>query len=161
MYCLLLRKGAVASVIDALKFQRVQAAATALAELTDMLLPDVPDGAVIVPIPTAPRNIRRRGYDHMALVCRSLARRRRVSSQAVLRRRNNTVQHFAKNAKQRRSQAKTFFEVTGHLNPDTTYIVVDDILTTGATMTEAVRCLKRAGARSVIAVAITRHDASD
>lgn len=156
-HCLLAREGVASSVIDALKFQRTQAAAAVLAELTDELLPELPPNSVIVPVPTTPRNIRRRGYDHMRLICRQLSRRRRLPLRALLRRRNNIVQHFATTAKQRRSQAKMFFKSVGRIDPETTYIVVDDIFTTGATLAEAVRCLKRAGATSVVAVAITRH----
>ena len=56
-------------IIDDYKFNRVQAAAGLLSEFLDEALPELPSDAVIVPIPTISKNIRRRGFDHIRKNC--------------------------------------------------------------------------------------------
>lgn len=158
LWCATYRKGAIAKLIDGYKFQRMQAAATELAEILDASLPKLPDKAVLIPIPTTPKNIRQRGYDHMLLVAKKLAKRRQISYACLLRRRNNTVQHFAKTLKERRKNAQNFFELHGEVDPEVTYIVMDDILTTGSTINAATKVLHQAGAKQIDVAIIARHD---
>ena len=157
IYCLLLRQGAVLRAIDALKFERKRAVINDLVDITDELLPQLPTNSVLVPIPTTPRNTRIRGYDHMKLICHQLGRTRRIPVEQVLQRRNNVTQHFATSAKQRRLQAKEFFQVVADVDPAKHYYLVDDIFTTGATVREAARCLRQAGANSVTIIVLTRQ----
>ncbi len=161
IYCLLLRQGAVLQAIDALKFERKRAVINDLVDITDDLLPQLPANSVLVPVPTTPRNARIRGYDHMKLICRQLGRVRRIPVEQVLQRRNNVTQHFATSAKQRRLQAKEFFRVVGDIDPVKRYYLVDDIFTTGATVREAARCLRQAGATSVTVIVLTRQTSQE
>ena len=62
LWCFGCRRGSIAKIIDDYKFRRVQAAAGVLGDLLDSALPELPADAVIVPIPTTSRNMRRRGY---------------------------------------------------------------------------------------------------
>ena len=158
-WCVAERSGSVQSLIDALKFERNISAHRALAELFDERLPILPDNTHIVPIPTAPRNVRRRGYDHMLLIARQLAKRRNLQVTPLLTRRNNITQHFAPNVYIRHQQAKTFFEISRKLTTDTTakYLIIDDIFTSGATLKAAAMCLRKAGARSVDIAVIARQ----
>ena len=158
IYCLLLRRGAVLRAIDALKFERKLAVINDLVDITNELLPQLPANSVLVPVPTTPRNARIRGYDHMKLICRQLGRVRNIPVEQVIQRRNNVTQHFTKSAKQRRLQAKEFFQVTDNIDPAKHYYLVDDIFTTGATVREAAHCLRQAGATSVTIIVLTRHD---
>jgi predicted amidophosphoribosyltransferases len=147
----------VLQAIDALKFERKRAVINDLVDITDELLPQLPANSVLVPVPTTPRNTRIRGYDHMKLICRQLGRVRRIPVEQVLQRRNNVTQHFATSAKQRKLQAKEFFRVVGDVDPAKQYYLVDDIFTTGATVREAARCLRQAGATSVTIIVLTRQ----
>jgi predicted amidophosphoribosyltransferase len=108
-------------------------------------------------VPTAPKNVRFRGYDHMALVARALAKRRGWTVSTALRRRSNVTQHFAKTATERRRHAKDFFEVRGSVNIDQPHLVIDDIFTTGSTVEAAADCLKQAGATEVWVGVIARQ----
>lgn len=157
LWCTTERSGAVAAVIDAYKFQRARSAARVLAEMIDHSLPLFEETIVLVPIPTAPQNIRIRGYDHMLLIARLIARQRGWQVASPLKRRSNITQHFAKNAAQRHRQAVNFFEVTGKISPQVTYLVIDDIFTTGSTVAAAVNCLKKAGAERVWVGVLARH----
>ena len=83
-WCVAGRTGAAKQLVDQLKFYRVSAAAAVIAELLDAALPRLDASTVIVPIPTTPANIRRRGYDHMQLICRQLAKQRGLRLESVL-----------------------------------------------------------------------------
>ena len=156
LWCFGYRRGSIAKIIDDYKFRRVQAAAGILGDLLDSALPELPADAVIVPIPTTSRNMRR-GYDHMRLIAKDLARKRKVGYSSLLRRRNNVVQHAARSSRQRKRQAKEFFEVSQSVDPKKLYVIIDDIFTTGSTLAAAAGCLREAGAENVQAAVIARH----
>lgn len=157
LWCVARREGALGHIIDDFKFRRLREAHKALAELIDRRLPNLPQDVVVVAVPTAPKNIRIRGYDHMKLVAKALAKRRGWQLIEPIRRKSNQTQHFAKSAKQRRSQAKEFFEVRRQVNPEPTYLLIDDIFTTGATLKAATDCLKQAGAETIWTAVIARQ----
>ena len=116
IWCFSRRTGVVTKIIDDYKFNRVQAAAGLLSEFLDEALPELPSEAVIVPIPTISKNIRRRGFDHIRKIAIKLSRRRKIECRSLLRRRNNVTQHFTKSSAQRKRQAKEFFEIAGKID---------------------------------------------
>ena len=113
IWCFTKRNGVVAEIIDDYKFNRVQAAANLLSDFLNDALPSLPKEAVIVPIPTISQNIRRRGFGHIEKIANKLARNRKIECRSLLRRRNNITQHFTKSSRQRKRQAKDFFEISG------------------------------------------------
>lgn len=157
LWCVAARRGVVARLIDDYKFHHRRAAAEQLAALLAARLPELPPGTVVVPVPTVAHHVRQRGYDHMWLIARSLARQRGWRTARLLRRQTNIVQHHASSATVRRQQAKQFFRLQGCIDSATTYLVVDDIFTTGATLGEAAACLRVVGASRVAAAVIARQ----
>jgi ComF family protein len=153
------RDGALQRLIGNFKFRNMKAASVELADLMHRRLPTLPADAVLVPIPTTPAHIRERGYDHMLLIARQLARLRRVPVMQVLVRGNTLTQHRA-NRRQRIKQVKTAFSVRGPLSPDLTYIILDDVVTTGSTIVQAATLLRGAGATKVW-VAVTSRQPLD
>ena len=156
-WCLTTRTGVIGGIINDVKFRRTKSGVEALVDILDDTLPECGGDVALVPVPTAPSNIRRRGYDHMALIAKGLAKRRQLLYAPLLRRHTNVTQHFAKTAAQRREQAKTFFEIAKTPDPQLTYVIIDDIYTTGSTLKAARKCLKDAGAKHIRLVAITRQ----
>jgi len=92
----------------------------------------------------------------MALIARRLGVLRKVAVLKVLVRDNTLTQHHA-NRKDRIEQAKSAFRVDKTLDPDLTYIVVDDIVTTGATIEQAAKQLRARGATNIWVAAIARQ----
>lgn len=108
-------------------------------------------GTVITWAPTGRARQLARGYDQAELLARALARRWQVSALALLRRAPGPAQ-AGRTAEERRTNP--VFTVTGRV--PVAVVLVDDVVTTGATLTAAARALRRAGACSVTAVAVAR-----
>lgn len=143
-------------LIGLYKFERARSAYRPLASLLDAVLPQLPGGTVLVPVPTVSSHIRQRGYDHTLLVVKRLASIRGLKWSRTLNRQTNTMQRHA-SARLRKAQAKEAFTVNGQVDPSTTYLLIDDVTTTGATLQYAAKTLKDAGANNVWVAGIARQ----
>ncbi len=141
----------IGALAEEYKFFGVRKLGTALAEILDEFLPDFNGDVVVVPLPTIRKHVRERGIDHTYLVAKKLAKIRSWKVQRLLIRKNNTVQIGADETL-RRKQAKEAFLFQGEIDEKKTYLLFDDIWTTGASLTEAGRILKKAGAKKIVAV---------
>jgi ComF family protein len=150
------RQGGLQRLIGGFKFQNMKASARSLAELLDERVPPLPASTVIVPIPTAPAHVRERGYDHMLLIALHFARLRGLPLSKVVGRSKMATQHHA-NRQTRIVQAQSAFQVAGKVSSEATYLLLDDIVTTGSTIAEASRVLKEAGANTIWVGAIARQ----
>lgn len=150
------RKDELERLLNDFKFNRAYRIHSSLARLLDNCLPNLPGNTVVVPIPTIAKHIRVRGYDHTDLVTRTLARTRGLKKEKLLHRKTNSVQLGA-SARVRREQADQAYECRKTLRAETPYLLVDDIATTGSTLVAAARCLKNAGAVTIISAVIARQ----
>jgi ComF family protein len=140
------RHGLLQKVTGAYKFTPIRAAAKPLAELLRPLLPR--GDIVLVPIPTTSAHERERGFDHIGLLVRELHQITTAPvARCLVRRRTSQQKHASR--KQRFAQAKNSFELRGSLDPGAMYVLIDDIVTTCATIQAAAAILKKAGARFV------------
>lgn len=144
------REGVLAKLIKQYKYQSVWAAGEVLAEIMDAAIPSAfcggAESVVVVPLPTIGRHVRERGIDHTARLGRKLARRRGWKVQRLLERRKDTVQVGAK-AEERERQAAEAYQLNGKVEAERTYLLLDDVWTTGATMLAAAKVLQEAGAK--------------
>ena len=108
---------------------------------------------VVTWIPTTRRKLRRRGIDHAELIAEHVARQLRIPCRQLLMRANNMSQ----TGQTRRVRLSQVRFRSRRLSPDICVLVVDDVVTTGASMRAARQALKSSGAGIVhcIAVAIT------
>lgn len=100
----------------------------------------------LVWVPGRRVDIRRRGFDHARLLAQGLSSRLGIPSIPVLRRAADRIDQAGLNALQRRSNLAGAF-VADHV--PTRVAIVDDVMTTGATLSEAGRALRAGGARRV------------
>ena len=133
-------------------------------DLTDLLegclnahfTPEAVD--VVVPVPLHPVRQRERSYNQSALLAQELARRidRRFDGQSLARV-HRTETQTALDAVRRRMNIRGAFSV---VKPEWVsarcVLLVDDVMTTGATLNECARMLKKAGTRTVWAVTVGR-----
>lgn len=136
-----------AELVKRLKFDRAAAAAKLLAAAISDTIPPLPPQTVVSHIPTASRRIRQRGYDQAALIAKHLAKQRRLPYRPLLKRTGQSRQVGA-NRSQRASQLDGAFTVRTTKLPEMA-LLVDDVLTTGATIEAAATALKKAGVTTV------------
>ncbi len=154
-WCVGERSGVLESLVDQYKFERVREVHKVAADLLVSILPDLPEDVVIVPVPTIAAHIRERGYDHTLLLAKALGRRIQRPVALSLMRATQTKQREASRAI-RVAQAKEAFKAR-NVSESACYLLVDDVVTTGATVKYAARALKNAGAKDVWVAAIARQ----
>lgn len=137
------------------KFKHSKEIAKDLADALVSRIGLLPKNIIVTNIPTLARHIRRRGYDHTKLIAQKLARVYGLKYQDTLSRISKT-QQLGSSATKRWSQAKNAFEpklvIEGAI-----YLLIDDIVTTGATIEHASKSLKKAGASQVWVGVIARQ----
>ncbi len=112
----------------------------------------------LIPVPLHPRRLRSRGFNQAEALARDIGRAKGipVRAKALARTRNTPAQTSLEALDRRRNLAGAFVvrrpaEVRGK-----TLLLVDDVYTTGSTIRECCRVLKRAGAREVRALTLAR-----
>ena len=139
------REGLLADLIHDYKYYSVRAIGKELAELMFNKLPsNLSKNTFIVPLPTSTRHIRERGFDHTAFVAKKMAKMGGFKVLPILVRNKNTVQVGA-DKKTRLKQAEQAYSINEKvkIDPRATYILFDDVWTTGASMRMAHRMLKK------------------
>ncbi|MGK2947546.1 MAG: ComF family protein [Acidimicrobiales bacterium] len=101
--------------------------------------------------PTSPERRRRRGFDQAELLARAVARRAGLPVASLLRRRPGPPQAGRSRGERR---APAGFDPTAEVPRPV--LVVDDIATTGATLTAAASALRAAGAPAVHGLVVAR-----
>jgi len=114
---------------------------------------------IVVPVPLHWRRRFARGHNQAAGVARELAFGLGIEfARSALRRVRNTPQQGQPSASARRENVKGAFRVrTGARITGSTVLLVDDVMTTGSTVSEAARTLKAAGAERVVVAVLARR----
>lgn len=152
-WCVGERTAALRTALDAYKFEHVKAAADTFAQLLHEAMPQLNGNVVVAAIPTAPAHIRERGYDHAELIARKFAKLRGLPYRSLLERTDTHTQHFATRGERLHYADKAFRAI----RIEQQVLLIDDIVTSGATIQAAARELKRAGVESLQVGIIARQ----
>ena len=115
---------------------------------------------VISWIPLSKKRLRQRGYDQARLLAEEIAAKTGLPCRQLLQKvKNNSAQSLTRDAKQRHENVAGVYALDDGADVSGLRILlVDDVVTTGATMSEAARILRKAGAKSVFGVTLARHE---
>jgi competence protein ComFC len=152
---------AVVRAILLLKFEQIEPLGVWFSErLAEMV--NVDGGRfsadVVVPVPLHRKREKERGYNQAALLSKPLARRLRLPHRAVLlmRTRPRPDKQVLSLEERWESVRGAFATRPGSQVDNLRVLLVDDVLTTGATLDACARALREAGAKSVIGLTVAR-----
>ncbi|MFQ5508038.1 MAG: phosphoribosyltransferase family protein [Leptospirillia bacterium] len=156
-----LYQGVLARAVQLLKYRERTGLARALVERADLgvLPPEFHEADRVVPVPLYPARLRTRGFNQSTRIARALGGRLEVPVQeTALARVRSTRTQVGLSRKERVSNVAHAFQVVS-ATPlrGRSVILVDDVVTTGATVSACVRALKRAGVKQVTVWALARQ----
>ena len=137
-------------LLPRLKFHRDLAAGRVLVQCMLERLRTLPRPAAIVPVPLHPARLRRRGYDQALELARPLAHSLRLPLRHdVLRRTKATSAQSRLDADARQRNLRDAFHIDAAIPLPGHVVLVDDVMTTGATLHSAAHALRNAGVQRV------------
>ena len=112
---------------------------------------------IIVPVPLHATRLRERGFNQASLLAALLSAHTSIPSKPVLERIRYTTTQTALDRSERMENLHNAFRLRKNADVrDVRVLLIDDVLTTGSTLSECARVLKRAGALSVHAATAAR-----
>ncbi len=113
--------------------------------------------AVLVPVPVHRERQRVRGYNQADLIARSLSKASGRPCEALLERVRSTTKQHRLNRAARLANLRDAFRPAPGIRPPRTVILIDDIITTTATLESCASVLRDAGVSTVYGLAVARE----
>jgi ComF family protein len=135
-----------------LKSDRTVSVANDMAMVMAPLLKPFAGSGLLVHVPTATRRVRQRGYDQAALLTRAVARLTGNQSAVLLARTGHTKQVGANRYDRQLHLANALHVIKPYKVRGQAIILIDDVITTGATLEAAATIMRQAGANDVHAI---------
>ena len=153
MHAAFIYEGPVRKLIHRLKYESVRAAAVPLARQMAYL----PSGEeeIIVPVPTDPKRERKRGFNQSGVLARHIADELGMQMECALVRVELRRPQTGLTAGERKENLVGCMAAGDAVNGKRV-LLVDDVVTTGATISAAARAVRLAGARSICVFAAVR-----
>lgn len=150
-------QGVIRKMIKQIKYHFVSDLVNTVVSEESREVLQITEPMTLVPIPLHPSRLRYRGFNQAELLSTSLSR---ITSLPVrtdlLQRHRSTLPQVSMMDKEKRlANMKGAFTVVSSRVPDK-IIFVDDVWTTGATLREAGKTLKKAGAKTVLGITVAR-----
>ncbi len=149
-------KGPVRALVHELKYRHglhvLEDVATLVAAHSEIV--EFVRGSVLVPVPLHPRKLRERGYNQTRLLADTMAKAvggEGTRVEELLRRVVDTQTQTNLDREQRRANLKNAFALAPRaaITESQSYILIDDVFTTGSTLNACARVLRRAGCLKV------------
>lgn len=152
-------EGVLRKLIHLFKYSRISPLAPRLGALMSRALPRDARFDLLVPMPLHWRRRWRRGFNQSELLARALSQRTGIPVVNAVRRRKSTPAQAGLTGAQRRVNVTGAFAVKKReFVEGRNVLLVDDVLTTGATANACAAALKRAGAGRVTVLTLARVD---
>jgi ComF family protein len=146
-------------LIHLFKYGRIQTLSAPLGRLLALALPREQDFDVIVPMPLHWHKRWQRGFNQAELLAREIGRRTNAPVRNALRRVRNTASQAGLTSAKRRKNVSGAFQTKRRSTLNgSRVLLIDDVMTTGATAASCARALKRGGASQVTLLTLARAD---
>lgn len=157
-------QGPLRDLVHIFKYQQVNSAAGLLGDFLNHAVSQsrLPDRLLAVPVPLARNKRHSRGFNQAEEIARAFVRSRRAAASiqldtATLVRTRETASQTGLTRHQRRANVRGAFAVTNRERiAGRDILVIDDVMTTGTTVSECARVLLRAGAKQVFVATVAR-----
>jgi len=151
-YPLFSYSGPARELISAYKKGGRRSLALPIAAIADRAISRLWPGRVIVPVPPRPGKIARRGWDQVEEIARELGRRGRRIERPLVRKAASEQKRLGREL--RAANARASYELRRGAAPPREVLLLDDVITTGATVDACAAALKAGGSLSVEVLAI-------
>jgi ComF family protein len=158
--------GGLRDLVHLLKYERVRPAAKVLGRMLEEAIGDMEHlfgtaKVVMVPVPLDASKRRQRGFNQSELIAQAALKLRptelmRLEPQALRRCRATESQIGLTRHQRRENMRGAFAVVRAELIKGKDVLLVDDVFTTGTTVSECARVLRRAGASRVFVATVAR-----
>jgi len=161
-YLLFTKRGKVQKLLHALKYKGNQDVGVLLGFMfgQEMIADNVlPKAELIVSVPLHKKKISSRGYNQSDLLAEGFSKATNIPwSGTTLFRNKYTETQTGKSKKERQENVSGVFEVNGTLEYKSV-IIMDDVLTTGATLAACVEALRKVGCEEfhILTIAVAQH----
>lgn len=124
-----------------------------LAEMMCEKIARLPRADAIVAVPMTRKEVKRRGYNQSALLASKISRLTDIPFLPdAVRKESDTPEQKGLSRTDREANLKKCFKAQKSAVRGKAILIVDDVMTTGATLNSLAACIKRSGAREVYAV---------
>lgn len=157
--CAVRYEGVAREMVHRLKYNGERRLSSEMAKLMVELLNDFPwQIDLVVPVPLHRKRLRERGFNQAELIAELLSEQIGVPmDSAVLIRTKETKPQFDLQPKERLGNVRGAFELAeASAVADKIILIVDDVMTIGATLNECARTLRKGKPKAVYAVAFAR-----
>lgn len=152
-------EGTLSEAIHILKYQKKQAMAKHLnAMITDALFQRLTDSDIVIPVPLHKKRLNERGFNQSLLIAHYASQRLNIPLCIDgLQRVRWTRPQIELTRDERLKNVKGAFATGAGFKPEGKKIIlVDDVYTTGATVNECAKVLKKGGAKEVVVFTLAR-----
>jgi ComF family protein len=149
-------EGPARALVGALKFRRAVGVAEAMAAAVAAGAPAFGDGATLVPVPLHPARLRKRGFNQAERLAAAIASRTAQSVADCLRRTGTAGTQLGRPRAARLVALESAYTLLAGASVPERVTLIDDVITTGATLAACAAPLRRAGVREVCALAYAR-----
>jgi competence protein ComFC len=113
---------------------------------------------IIVPIPLHKTKLKNRGYNQSEILAKELSKKFNFPTRNILERIKNTKTQTGLEKEKRKHNVKGIFKSNFNIKKANleNFILIDDVVTTGSTLLEAAKILKKEGAKNVIGLTLAR-----
>ena len=159
IYCYEAYTGNLKTVIQKLKFNKKQKIADILGEkMAEILKVNLAglENMILIPVPLHKKREKERGFNQSLLICKKISEKLNIPYlQDNIIRTKETKYMYRLSKKERFANVKQAFKI---VNPESiknkTVIIIDDIFTTGATISQIAKLLKKNGINKVIGATV-------